>query len=50
VEGERGGGGRLLTFSAFGMGAHSNKYGYSFKELYGGQLGEFVRGYRGLNE
>ena len=32
VEGERGGGGRLLTFSAFRMGAYSNKYGYSFKK------------------
>ena len=31
-EGERGGGGRLLTFSAFRMGAYSNKYGYSFKK------------------
>ena len=24
--------GRLLTFSAFRMGAYSNKYGYSFKK------------------
>ena len=31
-EGERGGDGRLLTFSAFRMGAYSNKYGYSFKK------------------
>ena len=32
VEGERGGGWRLLTFSAFRMGAYSNKYGYSSKK------------------
>ena len=32
-EGERGGGGRLLTFSAIRMGAYSNKYGNSFNNL-----------------
>ena len=42
--------GWALTISAFRMGAYSNKYGYFFKEVYGGQLGEFVRGYRDLNE